>query len=172
MLYSIKLGDVMNIFILDLDHKKCAEYSFNSYVVKLSLEATQLLNNALIKHDESYDPVYRQSHKNHPASLWASESKDNFDWLTLLSLELCKEYTFRYGKRHVCQNIIEFFSFSSSRNKIPQKGMTPFALCMPDKYKTTDAVNSYRLYVKNEKQHLAKWKNRPTPDWWEGTPII
>lgn len=39
----------MNIFVLDLDITKCAEYHCDKHVVKMILETTQLLNNSLIK---------------------------------------------------------------------------------------------------------------------------
>lgn len=130
------------------------------------LESTQLLNNALIKHDKSYNAVYRQTHKNHPISIWTAESIANFDWLIIMSLELCKEYTFRYGKQHKCQSIIESFRNNSSRLKLPVGDMTPFKLCMPAQYKIGDCVESYRNYYKGAKSSIASWKNRPIPDWW------
>jgi hypothetical protein len=156
----------MNVFILDLDVKRCAEYHVNKHVVKMILESTQLLNNALIANDQNYQPVYRQTHKNHPCSLWASRSRGNFDWLLDLSLALCQEYSFRYGKIHKCQSILENFSVSSSRAKIPEIGQTPFVKCMPDQYKVDDVVESYRNYYRGDKAYIAKWTKRHTPYWW------
>jgi len=130
------------------------------------LETTQLLNNALIKHNSSYDPVYRQTHKNHPASVWASESRENFNWLLNLGLELAKEYTFRYGKIHKCQSIMEDFMLKSWADKIPNKGLTEFVKCMPDQYKIADPIESYRNYYRADKAYIAKWKNRNPPEWW------
>ena len=117
---------------------KCAEYHVNKHCVKMILETTQLLNNALIHNDSEYDPIYKRTHKNHPASIWTSESCENFDWLVSLGLALCDEYTFRYDKRHKCQSIIESFKDNKSRLKFPDYPMTPFKLCMPDEYKTDD----------------------------------
>jgi deoxyribose-phosphate aldolase len=48
----------MNIFILDTDIKKCAEYHLDKHCVKMILETTQLLNNARIKHNPSVAPIY------------------------------------------------------------------------------------------------------------------
>lgn len=157
----------MNIFVLDTDVVKCAQYHLDKHCVKMILESTQLLNNALIKHDASYVPVYKQTHKNHPASIWSAESVANFDWLIGMSLSLSNEYTFRYGKRHKCQSIIEGFRDSSSRLKIPSGDMTPFKLCMPEIYHTDDAVRSYRLYYKGDKSDIAKWTKREIPNWWK-----
>ena len=154
----------MNIFILDTDIKKCAEYHVDKHTVKMVLETTQLLNNALIKNVIDYNPVYKQTHKSHPASIWASESRENFEWLLNLGFALCKEYTFRYEKIHKCQSIIE--SFSNYKDNIPNNGLTPFVKCMPDQYKVDDVVESYRNYYRNDKAYIANWKNRNIPEWW------
>jgi hypothetical protein len=156
----------LNIFVLDRDVRLCAQYHNNKHVVKMILESTQLLNNALSNNESSYIPVYRKTHVNHPASLWTSESLSNFKWLNSLAIELCYEYTFRYGKTHKCQSILENFSnfkFSSFEDK----GMTDFALCMPDDYKVTDPVESYRNYYLGSKRDLAKWDPREQPYWWK-----
>lgn len=156
----------MNVFVLDLDVKRCAQYHLDKHCVKMILESTQLLNNALIANDDSYVPVYKQTHKNHPASLWASQSLQNFEWLNNLALALCTEYTYRYGKIHKCQSMLEQFDVSSSKIKISNIGMTPFAKCMPDKYKVDNAVESYRNYYREDKAYIAKWTKRDQPEWW------
>jgi hypothetical protein len=161
----------MNIFVLDTDVIKCARYHVDKHVVKMILETTQLLNNALSQHSVEYMPVYNKTHVRHPCSIWAAESLDNFDWLNKLGLSLCDEYTFRYKRRHKCQSILEYFSNTQLRNSIPSVSMTPFKLCMPNQYKTDDAVKSYRLLYKNGKNHLAKWSKRGQPDWWDEIPV-
>jgi hypothetical protein len=47
-------------------------------------------------------------------------------------------------------------------------GLTPFALAMPDEYKSDDVVDSYRrYYMSPEKQRIASWnKKRERPDWY------
>ena len=47
--------------------------------------------------------------------------------------------------------------------------MTQFAQAMPDQYTTDEMlpVNAYRNYYINEKRHIAHWKNRSIPDWWQ-----
>jgi hypothetical protein len=156
----------MNIFVLDLNTEICAQYHNDRHVVKMILETTQLLNNALVKCDSSYVGLYKPTHVNHPASIWVSESYINFAWLMNLGLELCKEYTYRYGKVHKCHSIIEHMRDSSSRKNLACCDITPFKLCMPDQYKIGDAVQSYRAYYNGAKRHIAKWKNREQPYWW------
>lgn len=129
------------------------------------LETTQLINNALIAVDPEYVPVYKQSHKNHPCSLWTAQSKENFEWLMRLGLSLCKEYTFRYGKTHKCQAILEKLSKSPSIDKLPKIGLQEFCLCMPDEYKMIgDPVQSYMNYYRGSKAAMSQWKNREVPN--------
>ena len=98
----------MNIFVLDKDPKKCAEYHNDKHVVKMILETAQLLCGVHHMAESKLDIPYRLSHKNHPCSIWARECIENYVWLCDLGMELCKEYTYRYGKRHKSQDIIEW----------------------------------------------------------------
>lgn len=154
----------MNLFILDYDFNKCAKYHNDKHVVKMILEGIQLLNNAASIRSKTYVPVYKTTHLNHPVSKWVSESKENFDWQFNLFKSLCQEYTFRYNKIHKCQSFTSIFN--SLEANFPSQSLTPFALCMPDQYKTDDAVESYRNYYLAEKAKIAKWTKREKPDWW------
>jgi hypothetical protein len=156
----------MNIFILDKNPVLCAQYHNSKHVVKMILETTQLLNNALIKNNEDYakSPIYRLTHKNHPASIWAATSKSNFIWLNELGLALCEEYNYRYDKHHKCESILKMFTTLS--NYIPDVGLTDFVQCMPEKYHSNDVVEAYRNYYMAEKRHIANWGNRNVPYWW------
>lgn len=155
----------MNIFVLDTDVVKCAEYHVDKHCVKMILETTQLLNNAAML-NSNYVPVYRPTHKNHPCSLWTQSSKANFEWLNELGLALCSEYTYRYGKEHKCQAILEGFKSAMISQPLPDLKLTSFALCMPDQYKVADPVESYRNYYRGDKAYIAKWSKRETPSWW------
>lgn len=44
---------------------------------------------------------------------------------------------------------------------------TPFAICMPDRFKRDNALDSYRTLYANDKIHQAQvgWKNRQVPYW-------
>ena len=154
----------MNIFVLDLDVKKCAEYHVDKHVVKMILESAQLLCG--VHHIVSPDNVnipYKLSHKNHPCSIWTRESLSNYLYLCELGLELCKEYTYRYGKRHKSQDVIEWCLIN--KPNIPDIGFTKPAMAMPDEYKVKSVVESYRNYYMGAKSGLAVWKNREKPEW-------
>jgi hypothetical protein len=91
---------------------------------------------------------------------------ENYVWLCDLGVELCEEYTYRYGKRHKSQDIIEW-CIVHKPNIRTNGDITPFALAMPDQYKVKDVVQSYRNYYIGEKLKFAKWKNGHIPSWLE-----
>ena len=153
----------MNIFILDYNPKKCAEYHANSHVVKMVLETSQILCG--VHWVQGNEAPYKLSHRNHPCSIWARESLSNYLYLCELGLELCKEYTYRYGKRHKSQDVIEWCLIN--KPNIADKEFTEPARAMPDEYKSNCVVESYRNYYMGEKSKIAVWKNRETPEWFK-----
>jgi hypothetical protein len=153
----------MNIFLLDWDVKKCAQYHCDKHVVKMILETAQLLCGVHHTTNSTNQVPYKLSHKNHPCSIWARESITNYLYLCELGLELCEEYTYRYGKRHKSQDVIEWCV--TNKAQICDKGLTKPALAMPDEYKVEDVIQSYRNYYNGAKSDFAIWKNRETPEW-------
>lgn len=152
----------MNIFVLDADVKKCAEYHCDKHCVKMILESTQLLCG--VHGFVGNAAPYKMTHKNHPCSIWARESLSNYEWLLSLALELCNEYTFRYSKKHKCEEVLNWCK--ENKPNIPEKGITTFALAMPEAYKIGNAVASYRAYYLFEKKHIAQWTKREKPVWY------
>lgn len=153
----------MNIFILDWDVKKCAIYHNNKHCIKQLLESSQLLCGVHHVVGTQTDIPYRLSHKNHPCAIWARESLSNYLYLCELGLELCNEYTYRYGKRHKSLEVIMWCI--SNRPNIPDIGFTEPARAMPDEYKVKSVVQSYRNYYIGAKSGFANWKNREVPEW-------
>ena len=97
----------MNIFFLSCKPRICALYHADKYIVKMILESCQLLCSAHYMSKSTYQPPYKLTHKNHPCSIWTRTSLSNYNWLVEMSLELCKEYTYRYEKVHKSQKYIE-----------------------------------------------------------------
>lgn len=160
----------MNIFFLDFGVKKCVEYHVDKHVVKMILEYSQLLCGVHHVSGTQKEIPYKLSHKNHPCSIWARESLSNYLYLCDLGLELCKEYTYRYGKRHKSQDVIEWCIVN--KPNISDKGFTEPAKAMPDEYKVESVVESYRNYYVGAKSGFALWKNRPIPEWFLKTDIF
>ena len=156
----------MNIFLLDTDTRKCAQYHCDKHVVKMILETAQLLCGVHHMTDQVTDQVpYKLSHKNHPCAIWSRESLSNYLYLCDLGLELCKEYTYRYGKRHKSQDVIEWCVTNKPNNC--DKEFTEPARAMPNEYKVDSVVESYRNYYIGEKSKIAVWKNREIPEWFK-----
>lgn len=166
----------MNIFVLDNNPEQAVKYLHNSHVVKMTLETAQLICTAQYYSDgvNPDDIVYRKTHYNHPCSIWARESQQNYNWLCSYGYCIAKEYEYRYGRVHKSYARVIHDAYLGKRLHVsfPFKGRTPFALAMPDKYKTGDSVESYRNYYIGEKltqkgNKLSQWKKRDVPAWAE-----
>lgn len=124
------------------------------------LETTQLL--CTTAHIRGINDVpYKPTHKNHPARIWVGESSANWNWLCHHGLGIAREYTSRYGKIHKCQVYVQNLldrTLEIWNDNLPYENHTPFVQCMPELYKSDNAVISYRNYFCGEKQHLAQWK--------------
>ena len=153
----------MNIFFLDRNLKKCAEYHMDKHVVKMILEYAQILCSVLWKHN--IEAPYKETHKNHPCVLWCGKSRENWELLHKLCKRVNDEYMHRYSKdsNHKSFDIIKNLKAPDS---LPSIGITRPPLCMPIEYKSNDIIESYRLYYKSDKKHLSKWKKRESPYWY------
>lgn len=183
----------MNLFILDTDLDRNAEAHIDKHIGKMQLEAAQLLSTALwidrefgfvpralngdelshIKEVARNEPAieerkflrYLPTHHNHPCSIWVRSSIDNFYWTYCYVNALNQETMWRGNKSHASCAVVN----SMPDPKHLTGPLTPFALAMPDGYKSSDAVESYRTYYRNDKADIASWKLRGPPDWWENT---
>jgi len=183
----------VNIFYLDHDVKKCAEMHNDKHCVKMILEYAQLLSTThrildgvlsigvsptgrkktvYALADNRDTVLYSATHVNHPSCVWVRESDKNYDWLFALFQSLMDEYTYRYGKVHACTKLE--MELARIPNNIPQAPFTQPTPAMPDDCKVIgDSIASYRNYYIMNKTHLAKWKNRPIPEWYnDNTPRI
>lgn len=157
----------MNIFYLARDPKVCAQYHCDKHCVKMILETAQILTAVHYYYGNGDNMTYKLTHANHPCTVWAGLSRQNYSWLWRLGYELCEEYTIRYGKRHKCQDMFE---------DVRQLEYSPWGMfdagfwsppqCMPDEYKQNNTVSAYRAYYLGDKRRFAKWSVRSIPSWW------
>lgn len=166
----------MNIFLLDNDVHKSVEYYVDKHVVKIPTEIAQMCVSALRKWgagDNDVPPTksgspMKISHPNHPITLWMGRSRPNY----LLGLEylreLCREYTYRYGRHHYYEQFIPLFH--AAHELLPVGPSTIFSPAMPDEYKVDDVVQSYRNYYKFNKLKTiqCRWTKREIPLWITG----
>lgn len=151
----------MNIFVLDRDPFKAAEYHCDKHVVKMILETAQILSTVL--HAYGVEGLYKPTHPNHPCVKWAGETGANFNWTYYLGCSLLSEFMYRYDKIHASTSVINEAAYHA--HKIPAGGLTPFALAMPEKYKTDCPVESYRNYYRKAKKDILTYRNREWPEW-------
>ena len=154
----------MNIFVLSERPAEAVKWYVDKHIVKMPLETAQILCTARTECGDDSAP-YRPTHQNHPCCKWATESVENYVWLCILGIELCGEYTYRYGRTHKCEAVIEE-CLQKVPKKIANKGRTKFAQAMPEKCKMENSVLAYRNYYIQEKSHLAQWRKREVPYWW------
>jgi hypothetical protein len=112
------------------------------------------------------DKLYKATHVNHPSSVWARSSNNNYNWLYCHFIALLNEYAYRYGKHHKCEFLIDLLR-SPPRN-IAIGYLTQVTPAMPAEYITASSVEAYRSYYKTGKKHLHKWTKREAPEWMTG----
>ena len=158
----------MNIFAIEgdvatgqIDWVKSAKSQDNLRVVKMILESCQILSTVL--NEQGIQAPYRSFNPKHPSCLWAAESADNFVNLAIHCEAMIVEYGQRFGKTHKCsavlQQIIELFD----PDLFPTSDPTPLRLAIPDEYKTSNPILSYRRFYAS-KPRLRYPKNK-VPDW-------
>ena len=78
----------------------------------------------------------------------------------VLGKELCKEYTYRYGKVHSCEK--HFNEMMNFTPPIPSKGFTNPAQAMPDEYKDEgNSVKAYWNYYIGDKLKVINKNEKP-----------
>ncbi len=164
----------MNIFMLDDDPIKAAKYHCDKHVVKMILESAQLLSTAINLHHGKQVMTYKSTHINHPCNIWVRESRDNALWLVEMTYALNAEYRYRYGRNvnHKSHDMLVASRIKQRIKVLPDVGLTPPALAMPDKYWVLDpfdAVSSYRQYYKGAKSAFMSYTKRELPEWLLGT---
>ena len=180
----------MNIFYLDRDPVKCAEYHVDKHCIKMILEYAQLLSTAhrvldgleviekKMVHgslpirwrntkkwkllDSRETLLYSATHINHPSAVWVRQSAMNYHWLYTLLVALCKEYTYRYGKIHKCESsgLVNHLQITP-KNINSNLNFTEPTPAMPDDCKVSgNSLQSYHNYYVMNKSHLWSWKGK------------
>ena len=168
----------MNIFILDEDPKVAASLVIDKHSVKMPLESMQMMS-TIADHlglDSPYDPVML----NHPCTIWARESRQNFQWLRSHLEGLLDTYAKRYwytGNTHKVSKTLEEYSdvFDKVEELLPDIGLTPFAVAIShnqlcrqkvENFDDLSVVEQYRAYYIHDKKWFASWKWPHYPPKW------
>ena len=192
----------MNIFALSDDPVKAAHQMIDKHIIKMPTETCQMLHTNIIYmqyvqahgkepqlkdlkafHKANRSKLMKPAMLNHPSTIWARKSKQNFVWLYEHGLALCHEYTHRYDKSHgsldriLDVNLHEDLIYTHG---YPYSGLTPVSIAMDDSYRIDldeysqqnpnwtgwdFVIANYRHYYLEGKWEFATWKTK-SPDWW------
>lgn len=156
----------MNVFYLDEDPAIAAVALCDSHVIKMISESVQLLSTAhhLLPTTVDREVLPKRTHENHPSAKWVRETRCNYFWLFRHYFEMSKEYYRRYGRHHDYFDLAYELAVAPS---IAAFDRTSVPLAMPDRFKTTDPVYSYRLYYASKYDTITmSWKTKP-PSWFK-----
>lgn len=184
----------MNIFVLHEDPQIAAQMHCDKHVCKMIVEHAQMMAAAYYhtigisrkkefpqnqekinelfsgwprKREDGTEWHYSVSHVNHPCTIWARTSIENFNWLLQCTKALCREFVLRWkGRDHSIQKILDWIDHNPP--KLPSTGRTSFAQAMPVCYQSDNAVESYRKYYAYKTTYMkVGWKlPSKSPDWW------
>ena len=192
----------MNIFTLSKDPEESAHQLLDKHIVKMPTETCQMLHTNILymayRQTNDKEPqlkdlkafhvacgskLMKPAMLNHPSTIWARQSKQNFAWLYLHGVALCQEYSHRYDKTHGSLNRILDVNIHEDliyRHGFPHSGLTPVTIAMFDEYRLDEkdyynrnpnatgwdfVIASYRHYYLEGKWRIAEWRKDRRPDW-------
>ena len=154
----------MNIFYIHKDPVIAAKELADDHIRKMQIESAQMCCTA--HWETGTEAPYKRAHWNHPSTKWVRESIQHYDWLVEHGLEICNEFTKRYGKLHKTQSVLEWLK--QNKPNVPNKGFTPPPQCMPDEFKMKDTIEAYKNFYINDKIKIKKLtynKLNNKPEW-------
>ena len=185
----------MNIFALSKCPQESAKQMLDKHIVKMPTETCQMLHTNILYmkyfqqygeepqlkdlkafHQEIGSKLMKPAMLNHPSTVWARQSQENFEWLYGHGTALCREYTYRYGKEHGShKRIHECHSNKETvfAHPFPTEGLTPVSIAMDDMYRIENTfddewdfvIESYRHYYLEGKWRFAEWRKNRRPEW-------
>jgi len=176
----------MNIFVTNDDPVLAARDLCDQHVrSKMQIEGAimlahafsqDLLNHPSTPRTQSGKP--RKSGKGyakHQCSIWARESKANFEWLADHTLEMFDERMYRWpgSNEHFTKTFITWCKQNIHNTNIEQTALTPYAVAINADsncrkltgFDQLSVVEQYRLFIIHDKE-FATWTERPKPDWY------
>lgn len=159
----------MNIFATHKDPYKSAMWLDDVRANKMILESAQMLSTVIRKATKVDHPIYKATHQNHPCTIWAGVSRENFDWLcdhmeALLSRK----------PRHKSKFVLDYARDWVNNSHFGFTGLTEFANCARNLDKGVDyshiksVTKAYRLYM-NDRWKLdtiqVSWSTGQKPRW-------
>ena len=168
----------MNIFVTHPFPAESAIVLPDKHIVKMPLECCQMLSIIASKWYHNYGPLHKTdgvayktekgAFRNHPCTQWAAATINNAYWLIKHGMNLCDEYTLRYGKVHSCYNTLVEAYYLFPKGKLDK--VTPFARAMPDEFKydtSIDTFTAYKNYISSKPWVASNYLRMPErkPEW-------
>lgn len=164
----------MNVFASDPSPSLSAEALCDRHVVKMVLETAQILSTVCHELGMDYEVLYRPTHRNHPCTRAAIDSREYLGWVAQHGAALSAEYKRRFHKRHRSEDVIFTCAGLLDGTDLWQHGVVPdsFPLAMPDEFKSADPHKSYRDYLTAKYaewielgKRAPRWTNQVPPKW-------
>jgi len=162
----------VNIFAVSDCPDIAAKQLCNVHSRRMPLESAGMLVFAFRDGSTPIPNSHQHRHYNHPASIWARASSENYKWLIEHALTQCKEYTRRYKREHDSEKHIRWCEANIHKISFASSSRTPFARCFgpfKEKLDTTisDPIQAYRLFYHLDKHKFARWPSvDEIPGWW------
>ena len=161
----------MNIFALDKCPMQSAQWLDDIRKNKMILESAQMLSTAVRVLSPDTDlSVYKVAYLNHPCTIWARQSRDNFKWL----LSHMSHLFLQKDGLHKSANLLTDFQKYADSGYFPNEELTPFANCARNlergvDYSDVDDVHqAYRMYMNDrwkETNITLTWRWGREPEW-------
>jgi hypothetical protein len=154
----------MNIFYINENPTIAAQQLADDHIRKMQIESAQMCSTA--HWETGTQAPYKRAHVNHPSTKWVRQSIQHYDWLIQHGLEICNEFTKRYGKHHKTQDVLEWLQIN--KPNIPDNGFTVPPQCMPDEFRGPDTLEAYKKFYILDKVKIKKldWKKlNNKPEW-------
>jgi hypothetical protein len=176
----------MNIFVTNDDPVLAARDLCDQHVrSKMQIEGAIMLAHAfpqeLLDHPSTPKTQSGKSRKSgkgyakHQCSIWARETKANFEWLTAHTLEMFTERMYRWSNsnEHFTKTFIQWCSKNIHNITTTKTELTPYAVAinvdcncrkLPG-FNQLSVIEQYRSYIIHDKE-FATWTNRSEPTWY------
>jgi hypothetical protein len=162
----------MNIFVTDPCPIKAAKNLANKHSSRMPLETAGMLAFAFGEDQCVVANKRSNRHYKHPASIWARQSRENFEWLLEHGMEQSKEYRRRYKREHKSEADITWMARNYKKMvDFQELQITPYARCFSsfkeELQDVEDAIMAYRQFYILDKKDFAKWPSlEEIPNWW------
>jgi len=164
----------VNVFATSPDPTQSARVLADQHVVKMPIEAAQVLGTVLRQAGAVDTALAGVTHARHPCTLWAGSSREAARWLLLHGLALCEEYSRRFGRPHGVLPRLQ--AAELYLELLPDAPIPPFPQVMDEAHQGDDAHVAYRACLQAkysawaEGGRPARYTDAEAPAWLADVP--